>query len=94
MSLKISSVRRNFSLTALFLLFFQVGFSQLTPYPEIDRALKMNQQELGKDAIMMIYKSGKIVYEYGLGEMTSSSQQRIASCSKWLTAALVMTFVD
>ena len=66
MSLKISSVRRNFSLTALFLLFFQVGFSQLTPYPEIDRALKMNQQELGKDAIMMIYKSGKIVYEYGL----------------------------
>ena len=94
MSLKISSVRRYFSLIVLFLLFFQLGYSQLQPYPEIDRAFKMNQQELGKDAIMMIYKSGKIVYESALGEMTSSSQQRIASCSKWLTASLVMTFVD
>jgi CubicO group peptidase (beta-lactamase class C family) len=94
MSLKIRSVRPYFSLAILFLLFFQVTFSQLQAYPEIDRALKMNEQELGKDAIMMIYKSGKIVYESGLGEMTNSSQQRIASCSKWLTAALVMTFVD
>jgi CubicO group peptidase (beta-lactamase class C family) len=54
----------------------------------------MNQQALGKDAVMMIYKSGKIVYESSLGDLTTASQQRIASCSKWFTAALVMTFVD
>jgi CubicO group peptidase (beta-lactamase class C family) len=94
MSLKISSVRRYFSLAGCILLFFQLGYGQLQPYPEIDRAMKMNEQELGKDAVMMIYKSGKIVYQNALGEMTISSQERIASCSKWFTATLVMSFID
>jgi len=93
MSLKISSVRRYCSLFLVFLLFFQAVSAQQN-YPEIDRAFKMNQQALGKDAVMMIYRSGKIVYESAIGDITSGSQQRIASCSKWLTAALVMTFVD
>lgn len=93
MSLKISSVRRYCSVFFLFLLIFQAASSQPN-YPEIDRAFKMNQQALGKDAVMMIYKSGKIVYENALGDLTTASQVRIASCSKWFTAALVMTFVD
>jgi CubicO group peptidase (beta-lactamase class C family) len=93
MSLKISSVRRYCSIFLISLLFLQSARAQQN-YPEIDRALKMNQQELGKDVVMMIYRSGKIVYETTLGDMTRASQQRIASCSKWLTATLVMTFVD
>jgi len=93
MSLKISSVRRYCSVSFLFLLILQAASSQQN-FPEIDRAFKMNQQALGKDAVMMIYKSGKIVYESALGDLTTGSQQRIASCSKWFTAALVMTFVD
>ncbi len=93
MSLKISSVRRYCSVFFLFLLILQAASSQQN-FPEIDRAFKMNQQALGKDAVMMIYKSGKIVYESALGDLTTGSQQRIASCSKWFTAALVMTFVD
>lgn len=32
--------------------------------------------------------------EADLGDFTESSRQPIASCSKWLSAALVMTFVD
>src|SRR4051812_40127390 len=93
MSLKIRSVRRYYSLSIAFLLMFQAAKTQQN-FPEIDRALKMNQQEMGKDVVMMIYKSGKIVYENTMGDMTSSTTERIASCSKWLTATLVMTFVD
>ncbi|HYE54712.1 MAG TPA: serine hydrolase domain-containing protein [Chitinophagaceae bacterium] len=93
MSLKTSSIRRYYSLAFVFLLFFQPLLAQ-TGYPEIDLALKRNQQALGKDVVTMIYKSGKIVYEGNLGDMTSMTQERIASCSKWYTAALVMTFAD
>ena len=93
MSLIIRSVRRYCSISFIFLLNLQLASAQQT-FPEIDRALKMNQQALGKDVIMMIYKAGKIVYENPLGDFTSNSQQRIASSSKWFTAVLVMTFVD
>ncbi len=79
---------------SLFLLLFLQSASAQKNYPEIDRAFKMNQQALGRDAVMLIYKNGKIVYESTLGDLTTSSQERIASASKWLTAALVMTFVD
>lgn len=93
MSLKPSPIRRYFSFFALFLLFFQPLLAQ-TGYPEIDLALKRNQQALGKDAVTLVYKNGKIVYENTIGDMTAMTQERIASCSKWYTAALVMTFID
>lgn len=93
MSLKMNLIRRYFSLTLSLLLFLQSAVSQQN-FPEIDRAFKMNQQALGKDAVIMIYKNGKIVYENRLGDFTTASPEKIASASKWLTAALVMTFVD
>lgn len=93
MSLKTNPIRRYFSFFALGLLFFQPVAAQ-TGFPEIDLALKRNQQALGKDVVTLIYKSGKIVYENSMGDMTAMSQERIASCSKWYTAALIMTFVD
>jgi hypothetical protein len=42
----------------------------------------------------LIYKDGKIVYQKAMGEFNAKTQAPIASCSKWLTAALVMTYVD
>ena len=93
MALKFRSIGLSFSMFPLFLLLLQTVSAQQN-FPEIDRAFKMNQQALGKDAIMMIYKSGKIVYENSMGDMTSASPQRIGSSSKWYAAALVMTFVD
>ncbi|MGB8192578.1 MAG: serine hydrolase domain-containing protein [Chitinophagaceae bacterium] len=93
MSFKTNPIRLYFSFFTLFLLLFQPLLAQ-TGYPEIDLALKRNQQALGKDVVTLVYKSGKIVYENAMGDMTSMSQERIASCSKWYTAALVMTFVD
>lgn len=93
MSLKTNRNRPYYSLLVPCLLFFQFLNAQ-TGYPEIDLALKRNQPALGKDVVTLIYKSGKIVYENTMGDQTAMSQERIASCSKWYTAALVMTFVD
>jgi CubicO group peptidase (beta-lactamase class C family) len=48
----------------------------------------------------MVEKDGKIVYARAVNdrrlgaEYTTETRIRIASCSKWLSAALVMTFVD
>lgn len=93
MSRKTSILRRFFSLLCSSLLLLQSVTAQ-TGYGEIDLALKRNQQALGRDVVTLIYKNGKIIYENAMGDMTAQSQERIASCSKWYTAALVMTFVD
>ena len=42
----------------------------------------------------LAWKDGKIIYQKTLGEFTPKTPAPIASCSKWLTAALVMIFVD
>jgi CubicO group peptidase (beta-lactamase class C family) len=44
--------------------------------------------------VALAWKDGKIIYQKTLGEFTPKTPAPIASCSKWLTAALVMIFVD
>ncbi|MFK4985511.1 serine hydrolase domain-containing protein, partial [Klebsiella pneumoniae] len=43
---------------------------------------------------VLVYREGKIIYEKNLGDFNTKTQAPIASCSKWLTAALVMVLVD
>ena len=44
---------------------------------------------------MLIWKKDDtLVYKKEVGEFKSKTVAPIASCSKWLTAALVMQFVD
>jgi CubicO group peptidase (beta-lactamase class C family) len=84
-----------------FLLFFQPVFSQLN-FSELDKKLEENQKLLGKDLVVMICsketpfnkKNDSIIYKKEVGEYKSKTIAPIASCSKWLTAALVMQFVD
>lgn len=84
-----------------FLLFFQPLFSQLN-FTELDKKLEENQKLLGKDLVVMICSkensfkknTDSIIYKKELGEFKSKTIAPIASCSKWLTAALVMQFVD
>jgi CubicO group peptidase (beta-lactamase class C family) len=77
-----------------FLLLLQPVHAQYN-FGEIDDLLSKNQKLLGGDVIALIYKDGKIVYKKELNkEFTVKTQAPIASCSKWLTAALVMIFVD
>jgi len=64
-------------------------------FPGLDDILTQKQKLLGKDFVVMLWKKDDtLVYKKELGDFNSKTQAPIASCSKWLTAALVMTFVD
>ncbi|MEO6231093.1 MAG: serine hydrolase domain-containing protein [Ferruginibacter sp.] len=76
-----------------FMLLCLVGKSQYN-FSEADQLLAANQKLLGDNMVALIYKDGKIIHQKELGEFTVNTKAPIASCSKWLTAALVMTFVD
>jgi len=61
----------------------------------VDSFLMTNQKALGNDIAAIIYKGDKIIYQKALGEeFNIKTRAPIADASKWLTAALVMTFVD
>jgi len=86
-----------------FLLILQpvVGQRNAKPLPgqekfsDLDDLLAQKQKALGKDFVVMVWKKNDtLVYKKELGEFNSKTQAPIASSSKWLTAALVMTFVD
>lgn len=81
------------STVLIFMLLFQFAKAQ-TSFPEVDKKLESAKKELGGNVVALIYKDGKIIYQKALGEFTPKTQAPIASCSKWLSAALVMSFVD
>ena len=93
MSYKISSGCINVIFTAIILLFFQPVFAQAR-WSALDQELQAKQKLLGNDLVVMIWSSDSLLYKKELGQFNSKTQAPIASCSKWLTAALVMQFVD
>lgn len=119
MSLKLYSNRLKVSATIVFLLFFQLSFSQ-DRFVKVSDWMQTNLPDLGGRAVLMIYKDGQIVYsqafnnlskqqinagkmrariqgkeeEQVLQDYTTQTRERIASASKWLTAALVLSFVE
>ncbi|HEY1201281.1 MAG TPA: serine hydrolase domain-containing protein, partial [Niastella sp.] len=93
MSLKLNPICLSCSILSAFLLFFQFSFAQ-PDFSQADALLQKNQKLLGNDVVALIYKDGKVIHSKELGEFNAKTQAPIASCSKWLTAALVMMFVD
>ena len=64
-------------------------------FGELDNLLTQKQGLIGKDYVVLIWeKDDTLVYKKEIGEYKSRTVAPIASCSKWLTAALVMQFVD
>lgn len=59
-------------------------------YNHAENELTRRQKMIGK---YIAKKQGKDINEM-LQDFTFTTRERIASCSKWLSAALVMTFVD
>lgn len=57
-------------------------------YSHAENELSARQKMVGK---FLAHRQGK---EANLDDYTAATRQAIASCSKWLSAALVMTFVD
>lgn len=85
--------RYTWCFVVLFYSFFQIGFGQYN-FTALDKVLNANKRLLGGNVCMLILKDNKLVYEYTCGDFDMNTIQPIASCSKWLTTALVMTFVD
>jgi len=82
------------SLLILFLLSIGINATGQYNFTSLDQVLKEKQKMLGGNVSMLVYKDNQIVYEKNLGKYTSATIEPIASCSKWLTAAMVMTLVE
>lgn len=82
------------STVLIFLLFFQFANAQ-TDFSAVDKKLEAAKKELGGYVSAMIYKDGKVIYQKNIGnEFNTKTQVPIANACQWLTAALVMSFVD
>lgn len=102
MSYKITIRCLKFSLPAFFMLFFHTGLSQTKKVPkevgiarfqDLDDLVQRNQKLLGNNIVAMVW-TDTLVYKRELGAFDSRTVVPVASASKWLTAALVMMFVD
>jgi CubicO group peptidase (beta-lactamase class C family) len=94
MSLKINSVCLKSSFTVICLLFLQSIFAQ-SGFTQLDDFLVSRQKQLGTNAVALVYKDGKIIYQKALGQdFNGKTQAPIYSSSKWLTAAMTMILVD
>jgi CubicO group peptidase (beta-lactamase class C family) len=93
MSYKSSSICLKCSLLAGFLLLLQPVIAQYS-WDELDQQLQAKQKSLGNNLVMMLWKGDTLAYKKELGDFNSKTQAPIANASKWLTAALVMIFVD
>jgi CubicO group peptidase (beta-lactamase class C family) len=81
------------SLIVIFLLFLQVAAAQ--DFSEVDAILSAKPKVYGGQVAAQIYKDGKPIFKKEIGDdYKVESVQKIGYASKWLTAALVMTFVD
>jgi CubicO group peptidase (beta-lactamase class C family) len=76
-----------------FLLFLQPVSAQYN-WTELEQELEAKQKLLGNNVVCLLWKGDSLIYKKEMGEFNSKTQAPIASCSKWLTAALVMQFVD
>ena len=93
MSFSLNKVRLVFSHLSVFLLLFQTTAAQYN-FDAMDDYLKRNQKAFGNHFSMVVYKDGKVVYQKDMGEFNAKTQAPVAAASNWITAALVMTFVD
>ncbi|NCI45975.1 serine hydrolase domain-containing protein [Sediminibacterium soli] len=75
------------------MLFFQSAFSQYD-FSGLDKKMEAAKKELDGHAMLLITKDGKPIYQKAIGEFGIKTQSPIGNTSKWLTAALVMSFVD
>jgi CubicO group peptidase (beta-lactamase class C family) len=86
-------MRLVFSIGAFILLFLQPVTAQYD-LTALDGHFQRNQKALGNKFAVLVYKDGKIAYQKVVGEFNLKTQAPIGGAANWLTAALVMTFVD
>lgn len=93
MSLKFNLFCANVSLLLLSLLNFQPVQAQYN-FTELDQKIESVKKELGGAFVVQVYHNGQVVYSKSEGGFTPKTQAQVASCSKWLTAALILVLAD
>jgi CubicO group peptidase (beta-lactamase class C family) len=93
MSRKFVPICVKVSFIGAFLLLFQGIFAQYN-FTEVNNKIDSYKKQFAGNLSVLVYRDGKIIYEKNLGDFNTKTQAPIASCSKWLTAALVMVLVD
>ncbi|MDP4265601.1 MAG: serine hydrolase domain-containing protein [Bacteroidota bacterium] len=93
MSYKSPLICLKSSLLAISLLLLQPVIAQYN-FQELDQEWQTRQKLLGKDAVILLSSKDTLIYKKEVGDFNAKTVAPIASCSKWLTAALVMQFVD
>jgi CubicO group peptidase (beta-lactamase class C family) len=83
----------KFSSILILLLFVQSSYSQQS-FPDVAAAVQAKQALLGQDLVVIITNKDSVVFQKEYGQFNGKTVAPIASCSKWLTAALVMQLVD
>jgi CubicO group peptidase (beta-lactamase class C family) len=92
----------TFSLFSAFLLFCLPAGAQKKPvvpvdhrFDPLDQLLKQSQKDLGNNYVAMVWKDDKVIYQkQGSDDYSPKMQTPVARTADWMTAALVMTFVD
>ncbi len=81
------------SLLALFMLNFQVLQAQ-GDFSGIEQTIKQNQKAIGNEVTILVNKEGKTIYSRESPEFRLKNPAPLHESSRWLTAAVVLIFVD
>jgi CubicO group peptidase (beta-lactamase class C family) len=72
-----------------------VSTASSTPFAGADAAMRARVHEDGLDGgVLLAVRGDTVLHEKAFGKMTTRTVIPIASASKWLTSATLMTFVD
>lgn len=93
MSYNLRSICMKVIPVVIFLLFLQPVSAQYN-WGDLEAQLEAKQKVLGNEFVIMIWKGDSLVFKKEKGLFNSKTQAPVASCSKWLTAALIMQQAD
>jgi CubicO group peptidase (beta-lactamase class C family) len=65
-----------------------------TNFTELDDLIAQKEKQLGTQLVALVWKDGKIIYKKDQKDFTINEALPVINSTSWLTAALVMTFVD
>ena len=92
MSAILSKSCRKCSLALIFMLILQ--FASAQDFSNLQTMIKNNGKNLSKEYTIVVQKGGKNIFLAETDELKFKTPNPIGYASAWLSAALVMTFID